>query len=109
MCVDVCDQDQDTVDIEQGLPDAGVVRPVDDGRGRARKRIGHTAHRGPGAHAHRRGAEQDPFAVQESHTGRLLPGRRPGPVLRAHVPPAPGRRSDPILLDTTTQVLPRRK
>lgn len=104
--VDVCDQDQDTVDAEQGLRDAGVVRPVDDERGRARKRIGHTAHRGPGARAHRRGAGQDPVVVQEGNPERLLPGRRSGPVRRAHVPPAPGRRSGPIQLDTVAQDLP---
>lgn len=108
MCT-FCDQVQDTVDAEQGLRDAGVVRPVDDGRGRARKRVGHTAHRGPGARVHRRGAGQDPTAVQEGLAGRLLPGRRSSPVRRAHVPPTLGRHSDPFLLDTATQVLPGSK
>lgn len=104
-----CYQEQDTVDAAQWLSDAGVVRHVDAGRGRARKRDGHTGRRAPGAHAHRRRAGQDRVVVRRAHIGWLLPGRRASPVRRTHVPPDAGRRPDPIRLDAAAQDLPGRK
>lgn len=100
---------QDTVDVKQGVRDAGVVRLVDSERRRAGKRVRHIACRGQRARDFGRGIGQDAVASKEIVAGRFFAGWSAGPVRSAHVPQAIGRYSDPVLLDTVAQDLPRRK